>query len=233
MRKYAVRLGSLLIYIFSYPPTLEDALAEITDGSMALLLLPSESADLKVTVYGKERAVITEPRVVLAALSFFFSRVRSLPSLELDVEYNGRIYALDTCQEGIILYDTKPYKCKEIVTNNGLKLYDITCGKLYRALSVTDTDLVDKGKLITLRLMDEYPLADAVCAVSFWDNPSVIASHSTSPYLLLSAVLSLPLLRGVSPSGYVLFNGERIGYRYERGGLLSLTADFKYMGALD
>lgn len=166
MEKYKFTVDGAAVTVYPSVASVkmrDEVRGELSDGELAVLLYPHSSVDFLVDSFDKNNREPREPYLILAALSCFFDRVRSYPSMILEIAFRSDIYELMIGKEKEYNFSVNCGKCKILYSNSidfrdGITLlyYAVECGGITAAVVCEDSELLDDGRLLLLleRLKD-------------------------------------------------------------------------------
>lgn len=236
MKKYAVCIDKILFCIYPCemgPRDMDITLRSVPTGAYAIILMPSDHADFSAECYDSRGRVMKEPYLPLSALSFFFGTVRGFPELELDIEYSGEVYCVDTsapqtCNFDKLPTESKPQLSKTLVLEDKIEIsyYEIECDIRYRVFICDRSEDVSAAFLRSL-LVRGVSCADiAVCASVLSDDIYLTSTSADYPLRTAFATISAMILSGyIAPDGEYTVHADRSSHRAmtSRGKLVFLS----------
>ena len=232
MKKYAVIMNGTLIYVYLFSPLYEVDKSEITGGSIALFVSPSQTADIRIETLMKAKITKIEPRALLAALSFLNKAVGFCSACST-VELFGKVYKMGEDPDGYATYDLNAFKCKDILSYCGQNMHDVLLSMRYRLLKAFDAEAVESGWLSRIRMLYDAPVAAASAAFTLGSDILLKHTSVTFPYELYAAVISVVGEYGINRVGSITANGESTEYVLLDGSRAMFFIRLKYLGALD
>ena len=205
MKKYAVCVDKILFLIFSCverKPEIGSICSEIPVGSYAVLVLPSDRADVSLECYGSDGRAVKEPHLCFAALSFFLKRIRGLPVKEIEIEFSGKVYSSNISENTQVRFCKLPLKCKDwlskdiiIQDKTHILCYDIQMDYNMRIFVAEDADAVSESFLRSLLVREGEAMADTVISVSYDGAVKLSATDQIYRYRYLASAISVLNLR--------------------------------------
>ena len=206
----------------------EDALAELVDGELAVILSPDGDADCLVTSFDKNNIQPREPTLSFAALSFFFKAVRGYPKMTLDVKYEGRIHELpltdDNVKISVNVGKSKILCAKTVEFADGTEITAraVNCGDAVITALCHDAELFDEGRLRLLLYSFLDKGARSTIAVSFMDKMRIKTVGKSFAYEAITAGVFTLSIEGIGlPDGECtcLVDGKEYVFYKDKGNL--------------
>lgn len=199
MEKYKFSVDG--IYVNLYPLSKlqegrEQMLSELSDGEIAVLLLPDTRYDFRIECFDKSNTEPREPHVPLAALFCFFTRVRSYPDMTLSIGYHDREYEFDLIRHKEYAFSVNLSKCKVISTNTlifndgaEISVDVVECHGVYAFHFVSDAEMVGEDRL---RLLFERVRDKGIKAVIVFSTSDRLCIRTVGDISFIETITALP-----------------------------------------
>lgn len=233
MKRFDFTLDGIPVSV--YPMRDESGTPSYRESEVAVAFCPCEMCDFAARCF--DCVYARDPHVSLAAIAYFFKKVRRLPDATIEVLYLGKTYEVDI-ERYAIEFTVNSGKCKILYTKTAhftdgieLKACAVKGREECAVTVVSDVDSFDGSRLLLLSGLLDLPATSPSIAVSFDGTLRVRASRPMAYYDAIAyAVCSLSAVGVRLPEGrlYAELSGRRHAFSVSRGAI-SFYPDIKYL----